>query len=137
MGELNIVLVHGAFVDGSGWRAVYKNLRSLGYDVRVAQHPTATLEGDVAITHLTLAPLNAPVLLVGHSYGGAVITEAGTHPKVAGLVYDGAFAPDQGESVSSLLANPTPGAPVPPFLPPQGGYIFLDRAKFHASFAAD
>jgi len=133
----NIVLVHGGFVDGSGWEGVYKALKKDGYTVAVVQNPTISFGDDVALTKRTIANQNGPVILVGHSYGGAVITEAGNDPKVAGLVYVAAFAPDKGESVSSLIANPPPGAPVPPILPPQDGYLFLDRAKFPASFAGD
>src|SRR5712691_7249271 len=133
----NIVLVHGGFVDGSGWEGVYRTLKKDGYNVSIVQNPTLSLADDVAVTKRTLASQDGPVILVGHSYGGAVITEAGNDPKVVGLVYITAFAPDKGESVSSLIANPPPGAPVPPILPPQDGYLFLDRAKFRASFAAD
>src|SRR5687767_145725 len=134
---LAIVLVHGGFVDGSGWEDVYKLLKKDGYSVRVVQNPTSSLADDVAATRRVISELNAPVILVGHSYGGVVISEAGNDPKVAGLVYVAAFAPDKGESVSSLIKDPQPGAPVPPILPPQDGYLFLDRAKFRASFAAD
>ena len=136
-GVKNVVLVHGAFVDGSGWQGVYKDLKKDGYTVAVVQNPTVSLEDDVAVTKRTIAAQDGPAILVGHSYGGAVITEAGNDPKVAALVYVAAFAPDKGESVSTLIANPAPGAPVPPILPPQDGYLFLDRAKFAASFAAD
>jgi pimeloyl-ACP methyl ester carboxylesterase len=133
----NIVLVHGGFVDGSGWEGVYSILKKDGYNVSIVQNPTISLQDDVAVTKRILAAQDGPAILVGHSYGGAVITEAGNDPKVAGLVYITAFAPDKGESVSSLIANPPPGAPVPPILPPQDGYLFLERAKFPASFAAD
>jgi pimeloyl-ACP methyl ester carboxylesterase len=133
----NVVLVHGGFVDGSGWQGVYKALRKDGYAVTIVQNPTLSLADDVAVTRRALAAQDGPVILVGHSYGGAVITEAGNDPKVAGLVYVAAFAPDKGESVSSLIKDPPPGAPVPPILPPQDGYLFLDKAKFTASFAAD
>ena len=133
----NIVLVHGGFVDGSGWAAVYGILKKDGYDVVVVQNPTLSLADDVAVTKRAIAAQGGPVLLVGHSYGGVVITEAGTDPKVAGLVYIAAFAPDKGESVSSLIKDPPPGAPVPPILPPQDGFLFLDKAKFHFSFAGD
>jgi pimeloyl-ACP methyl ester carboxylesterase len=133
----NVVLVHGGFVDGSGWEGVYKILTKDGYTVSVVQNPTISLADDVTATKRIIAAQNGPVILVGHSYGGAVITEAGNDPKVARLVYITAFAPDQGESVSSLIKDPPPGAPVPPILPPQDGYLFLDRAKFPASFAAD
>jgi pimeloyl-ACP methyl ester carboxylesterase len=132
-----IVLVHGGFVDGSGWQSVYKILTKDGYSVSIVQNPTATLEDDVAVTRRVIASQKGPVILVGHSYGGAVITEAGNDPKVAGLVYITAFAPDKGESVSTLIKDPPPGAPVPPILPPQEGYLFLDKAKFPAAFAAD
>ena len=133
----NVVLVHGAFVDGSGWEGVYRILKKDGFAVTVVQIPTVTLAGDVAATKLALAAQSGPAILVGHSYGGVVITEAGTDPKVAGLVYVAAFAPDSGESVTSLTKNPAPGAPAPPILPPQGGFLFLDKGKFQASFAAD
>jgi pimeloyl-ACP methyl ester carboxylesterase len=136
-GVKNVVLVHGGFVDGSGWQGVYELLTKDGYNVSIVQNPTVSLADDVAATKRTLATQNGPAILVGHSYGGVVITEAGTDPKVAGLVYIAAFAPDKGESVSALIKNPPPGAPVPPILPPQDGYLFLDRAQFRASFAAD
>jgi len=132
-----IVLVHGGFVDGSGWEGVYKILKKDGYNVSIVQNPTTSLADDVAVTRRALAAQSGPVILVGHSYGGAVITEAGNDPKVAGLVYITAFALDNGESVSSLIKDPPPGAPVPPILPPQDGYLFLDKVKFAASFAAD
>jgi pimeloyl-ACP methyl ester carboxylesterase len=134
---VSVVLVHGGFVDGGGWERLYKLLRNDGYPVSVVQNPTVSLAGDVAATKLVLAAQARPVILVGHSYGGVVITEAGTDPKVAALVYIAAFAPDRGESVASLIKDPPPGAPVPPILPPQNGYLFLDKAKFHAAFAAD
>ena len=133
----SIVLVHGGFVDGSGWAGVYNILKNKGYNVLVVQNPTKSLADDVATTKAVIDSANGEVVLVGHSYGGVVITEAGTHPKVSNLVYITAFAPDRGESVSSLIANPPPGAPVPPILPPKDGYLFLDRAKFADSFAAD
>jgi pimeloyl-ACP methyl ester carboxylesterase len=132
-----IVLVHGGFVDGSGWAGVYNVLKKRGYNLLVVQNPTKSLADDVAVTKSAIDTLDSEVVLVGHSYGGAVITEAGTHPRVSDLVYITAFAPDQGESVASLIANPPPGAPVPPILPPKDGYLFLDRTKFAASFAAD
>jgi pimeloyl-ACP methyl ester carboxylesterase len=133
----SIVLVHGGFVDGSGWEGVYKALSKKGYKVSVVQNPTVSLADDVAVTRRVIDAADSDVILVGHSYGGVVITEAGNHPKVAGLVYITAFAPDQGESVGKLIANPPPGAPVPPILPPKDGFLMLDRAKFAASFAAD
>jgi pimeloyl-ACP methyl ester carboxylesterase len=132
-----IVLVHGGFVDGSGWEGVYKILRQDGYNVAIVQNPTISLPDDVAATRRIIAAQNGPVVLVGHSYGGVVITEAGNDPKVVRLVYIAAFAPDHGESVSSLIKDPPPGAPVPPILSPQDGYLFLDKSKFAASFAAD
>jgi pimeloyl-ACP methyl ester carboxylesterase len=135
--EITLVLVHGGFVDGSGWEGVYQLLKKDGYRVTIVQNPTLSLAGDVAATKRIVHAQNGPVLLVGHSYGGAVITEAGTDPQVVGLVYLCAFAPDTGESVNTLIANPPPGAPVPPILPPQEGYLFLDKAKFPASFAGD
>ncbi len=133
----NVVLVHGGFVDGAGWGSVYKILKNGGYHVSIVQNPTITLADDAAATQRILAMQDGPAILVGHSYGGAVITEAGIHPKVAALVYVTAFAPDKGESVATLIKDPPPGAPVPPILPPQDGYLFLDKAKFRASFAAD
>ena len=132
-----VVLVHGGFVDGSGWEGVYKILKEHGHDVSVVQNPTTSLTEDVAATKRVIATHDGPVMLVGHSYGGAVITEAGNDPKVEKLVYIAAFAPDKGESVNTLIANPAPGAPVPPILPPQDGYLFLDKAQFPASFAGD
>ena len=133
----NVVLVHGGFVDGSGWEGVYKALKKDGYSVTIVQNATVSLADDVATTKRAIAAQKGPVILVGHSYGGAVITEAGNDPKVAGLVYVAAFAPDKGESVSSLIKNAPPGASVPPILPPQDGYLLLDKAKFAAAFAGD
>ena len=124
-------------MDGSGWQGVYDHLKKDGYGVSVVQHPTLSHADDVAVTRRAIDAQSEPVILVGHSYGGAVITEAGNHPKVAALVYIAAFAPDAGESVNTLIADPPPGAPVPPILPPQDGFLFLDREKFHASFAGD
>src|ERR1700743_1616983 len=133
----SVVLVHGGFVDGSGWEGVHKALTAKGYKVSIVQNPTRSLTEDVAFTKRVIAQAEGDVILVGHSYGGVVITEAGTHPRVAGLVYITAFAPDAGESVGKLIANPPPGAPVPPILQPQDGFLMLDRTKFAASFAAD
>jgi pimeloyl-ACP methyl ester carboxylesterase len=132
-----VVLVHGGFVDGSGWQGVYDHLKEDGYNVAVVQNPTLSLEGDVAATNRVIDAQREPVTLVGHSYGGAVITEAGTNPKVAALVYIAAFAPDKDESVNTLIADPPPGAPVPPILPPEDGFLYLDKEKFHDSFAGD
>ena len=138
----SVVLVHGGFVDGAGWEGVYRTLKKDGYDVSVVQNTTLNLAGDVAATQQVIGQANGPVVLVGHSYGGVVITEAGNDPKVAKLVYITAFAPDKGESVGSLINNPPPGAPAlvdrdAPILPPQDGFLFLDKEKFSASFAAD
>jgi pimeloyl-ACP methyl ester carboxylesterase len=134
---LSIVLVHGGFVDGSGWEAVNNILQKDGYNVAVVQNPTITLADDVAFTKRVIDAAPGPVLLVGHSYGGVVITEAGNDAKVKGLVYVAAFAPEKGESVDSLIKNPVPGAPVPPILPPRDGFLLLDQAKFASAFAAD
>ena len=134
---LRVVLVHGGFVDGAGWEGVYQILKKDGYDVSVVQNSTLSLADDVAATKLVLAAQDRNAILVGHSYGGAVITEAGNDPKVAGLVYVSAFAPDKGESVNSLIKDPKPGDPVPPILPPKDGFLFLDKEKFRESFAAD
>jgi len=131
------VLVHGGFVDGSGWQAVYDLLKAEGYPVRIVQNPTLSLEDDAAATRWVIDGQDGPVVLVGHSYGGAVITEAGTHPDVAALVYICAFAPDKDESVNTLIGGFPADGPQPPILPPRDGFLFLDREKFHASFAAD
>ena len=133
----SVVLVHGGFVDGSGWRAVYDLLTQDGYHVAVVQNPTLSLQGDAAAARLIIGAQDGPVVLVGHSYGGAVISEAGTGPNVVALVYIAAFAPDKGESVNALLGTFPTDAPQPPILPPQDGFLFLDRDKFHASFAGD
>jgi pimeloyl-ACP methyl ester carboxylesterase len=133
----NIVLVHGGFVDGSGWESVYSLLKKDDYRVAIVQNPTISLAGDVAATKLVINAQDGPVILVGHSYGGAVITEAGTDPKVVGLVYIAGFAPDKGESVNSLIKDPPPDAPVPPIVDPKDGYLFLDKSQFPASFASD
>jgi pimeloyl-ACP methyl ester carboxylesterase len=137
MASKNVVLVHGGFVDGSGWQGVYGILSRNGFSVSIVQNPTLSLAGDVNATKRVIDAQSEPVTLVGHSYGGAVITEAGADPNVEALVYIAAFVPDQGESVETLIADPPPDAPVPPILPPQDGFLFLDREKFHDSFAAD
>ena len=137
MGVKNVVLVHGGFVDGSGWQGVHAELRKRGYNVTVVQNPTTSLADDVAVTKRALAAQDGPAILVGHSYGGVVVTEAGNDPKVAALVYVAAFAPDTGESVASIIKDPPLGAPVPPILPAQDGFLFLDKQRFAASFAAD
>jgi pimeloyl-ACP methyl ester carboxylesterase len=133
----HIVLVHGGFVDGSGWQQVHDLLTAEDFPVAVVQNPTLSLEDDVAVTRRVIDNQDGPVVLVGHSYGGAVISEAGNHDNVAALVYIAAFAPDKDESVNTLIADPPPGAPVPPILPPVDGFLFLDADKFGASFAAD
>jgi len=133
----SIVLVHGGFVDGSGWEDVYKVLKKDGYNVSIVQNPTTSLADDVAATKRVIATQPGKVILVGHSYGGVVITEAGNDPKVAGLVYIAAFAPDKGESVNSLIKDPVPGAPVPPIEPAGEGFLGLNKEKFRESFAAD
>ncbi|MBB4841292.1 pimeloyl-ACP methyl ester carboxylesterase [Sphingomonas kyeonggiensis] len=134
---VTIVLVHGAFVDASGWKAVYDILTGDGYEVLIVQNPTITLEGDVAATKRVIAGATRPVLLVGHSYGGAVITEAGVDPKVKSLAYIAAFAPDVGESVFELATRAVPGESGPPLLPPNDGFIIVDPVKFPTSFAPD
>ena len=136
-GARNVVLVHGGFVDGSGWQGVHDLLTKDGYRVAVVQNPTLSLEDDAAVTRRVIDDLDGPVVLVGHSYGGAVITEAGLHEKVAALVYICAFAPDKGESVNTLIAGFPADGPQPPILAPKAGFLFLDRDKFHASFAGD
>jgi pimeloyl-ACP methyl ester carboxylesterase len=132
-----IVLVHGGFVDGAGWEGVHAILKTDGYDVRIVQNPTQSLAGDVAATRQIISQAKGPVVLVGHSYGGVVITEAGNDPRVSKLVYITAFAPDKGESVASLIKDPPPGAAVPPIMPPEDGFLFLEKTKFAESFAAD
>ena len=132
-----VVLVHGGFVDGSGWEDVYRILKKDGYPVSIVQNPTLSLADDVAVTKRVIAGQKTPVVLVGHSYGGVVITEAGNDPRVAALVYIAAFVPDKGESVAALIKDPPPGAPVPPIVGPEDGYLLLDTSKFAASFAAD
>jgi pimeloyl-ACP methyl ester carboxylesterase len=137
MASKNVVLVHGGFVDGSGWQGVYNELKKDGYKVNIVQNPTLSLEGDSDATKRMIDAQGEPVILVGHSYGGAVITEAGNDPNVAALVYIAAFVPDKGESVNTLIEGFPKDGPQPPILPPQDGFLFLDREKFHDSFAAD
>ena len=134
---VSVVLVHGGFVDGSGWQSVYNLLRERGYGVGIVQNPTVSLAGDAEATRQIIDVQDGPVVLVGHSYGGAVITEAGNNDNVAALVYVAAFVPDRGESVNTLIGTFPQGGPQPPILPPQDGFLFLDREKFHASFAGD
>jgi pimeloyl-ACP methyl ester carboxylesterase len=133
----NVVLVHGGFVDGSGWQGVYDVLKAEGFNVSVVQNPTLTLAGDADATRRVLDKQDGPAILVGHSYGGAVISEAGTHENVAGLVYITAFAPDTGESVQTLIGTFPQDGPQPPILPPEDGFLLLDRDKFAAAFAGD
>ena len=133
----NVVLVHGAFADGSGWRALWEILTKRGYQVSVVQNPLTSLEDDVAATNVILDNQDGPTVLVGHSWGGAVITEAGNHPKVASLVYVAAFQPDNGESALQWLQTAQP-APENGVLPPDSkGIVYYDKAKYHAGFCAD
>jgi pimeloyl-ACP methyl ester carboxylesterase len=134
---VNVVLVHGSFVDASGWRPLYDLLTQDGYSVAVVQNPGLSLQGDAAAARLIIDAQGAPVVLVGHSYGGAVITEVGTHPNVAALVYICAFAPDKDESVNTIISTFPADGPQPPILPPRDGFLFQDRDRFHASFGAD
>ena len=137
-GLASVVLVHGAFVDGSGWQAVHDLLVSDGHEVLVVQNPTITLEGDADATRRAIAAASNPVILVGHSYGGAVITAAGNGEKVRSLVYVAAYAPDAGESVETLVSRPLPpGTPAAPVLPPEDGFLTLDKDRFPSAFAAD
>jgi pimeloyl-ACP methyl ester carboxylesterase len=136
--NVSIVLVHGAFVDGSGWQAVHAILSGRGYEVLIVQNPALTLEGDVAATERVIGLARHPVVLVGHSYGGAVITEAGDHPQVKALVYLAAFVPDEGESVASLNEHPAASGEVTaPLLPPQDGFLIVDPEQFPHAFGAD
>ena len=132
-----VVLVHGGFVDGSGWQGVYDLLKADGYRVCVVQNPTLSLAGDVAATSWVIDAQDGPVVLVGHSYGGAVITEAGRHRDVAALVYIAAFVPDKDESVNALIGGFPADGPQLPILPPRDGFLLLDQEKFPASFAGD
>ncbi len=132
----NIVLVHGAFADGSGWHNVYNILKKDGYHVNVVGNSNFGLEQDAATTQNLLDRLDGPVILVGHSYGGAIITKAGMSDKVAGLVYVSAFAPDSGETLGSMLASAKPD-PKTGILPPENGFVWYDKAKFHSGFCAD
>jgi len=132
----NIVLVHGAFADGSGWEGVHRILTKKGYNVSVVAHPNTSLADDVEATKRVLVRQNGPVILVGHSYGGAIITEAGNEANVVGLVYIAAFAPDAGESLISLLPT-LPPAPKSGVGAPENGFFWYDKAKFHAGFCAD
>jgi pimeloyl-ACP methyl ester carboxylesterase len=132
----NVVLVHGAFADGSGWELVYSQLKKRGYNVSVVGNPNTSLANDAAATKLVLDRQNGPAVLVGHSYGGAIITEAGNHPNVVGLVYIAAFVPDANETLLKLLQSGPP-APNSGILPPKDGYVWYDVAKYHSGFCAD
>ena len=131
----NVVLVHGAFADGSGWRAVTDILQKDGYNVSIVQEPETSLADDAAATRRAIEQVNAPLILVGHSYGGAVITEAGNEAQVKGLVYIAAFQPDTGETLGALLQKTPPAANSA--IPAGRGYVIVDPARFHADFAAD
>lgn len=132
----NVVLVHGAFADGAGWRGVYDQLTAKGYKVSIVQNPLTSLADDVAATRRVLARQDGPAILVGHSYGGTVITEAGSDPKVAGLVYVAAFAPDAGQNTNDQYAEvpPPPGFVIEP---QSDGFAFINGPKFKAGFAGD
>ena len=133
----NVVLVHGAFADGSGWQKVYTMLKQKGYNVAIVQNPLTGLDADVAATKRVIAMMDGPVVLVAHSWGGVVITEAGNDPKVERLVYVAAFAPDAGEPVGAILKNAPADAPQLPAAPSADGFVFFDKAKFAAGFCAD
>ncbi len=135
LGVKNIVLVHGAFADGSGWKAVSDILTRRGYNVSIAQPPETSLEDDVAATNRILDRQDGPAILVGHSYGGAIITEAGNNPHVSALVYVAAFQPDAGESVGALLQSMP--AVSNSIAPSADGFLYIDSSRFHADFAAD
>jgi pimeloyl-ACP methyl ester carboxylesterase len=132
----NVVVVHGAFADGSGWEKVYTILKSHGYKVSIVGNPLTGMDEDVAATKRVLERQEGPVILVGHSYGGAIITEAGNAPNVAGLVYVAAFCPDEGETLGKLLSSYPPD-PKNGILPPSDGFNWYDSAKFHEGFCAD
>jgi pimeloyl-ACP methyl ester carboxylesterase len=133
----NIVIVHGAFADASGWEDVYKILKSRGYNVTLVQNPLTSLEDDVSATERIIAKQDGQVILVGHSWGGAVITQAGVSSKVVGLVYVAAFVPDAGEAVLDIIKTEAPD-PENGILPPDAnGFVWYDKAKFHKGFAAD
>jgi pimeloyl-ACP methyl ester carboxylesterase len=136
-GKPSIVFCHGIWADGSCFSKLIPPLRAEGYEVISAQYNLDSAQSDIDSVMRTLARVSSPAILVGHSYGGAVISEAGNHPNVAALAYIAAYVPDQGESLGSLIAEAPADAPAPPILPPQGGFLFLDRDKFAAAFAAD
>ncbi|WBQ03556.1 alpha/beta fold hydrolase [Kribbella sp. CA-293567] len=135
-GIKNVVLVHGAFADGSGWRGVYDNLTARGYRVTIVQNPLTSLEDDVAATNRVLSRQDGPAILVGHSWGGTVITEAGVHENVAGLVYVSALAPDAGQTTGQQYEG---FAATPEFVIDvvEDGFGFLNHEKFKAGFAHD
>ena len=133
----NVVLVHGAFADGSGWRNLYDVLSKKGYKVTIVQNPLSSLEDDVAATNVVLDNQDGPTILVGHSWGGAVITQAGNHSNVVGLVYVAAFQPDNGESALQWLQTAAPAPENGVLAPNDKGIVYYDEAKFHAGFCAD
>jgi pimeloyl-ACP methyl ester carboxylesterase len=131
----NVVLVHGAFADGSGWRAVAEILQRDGYSVSIVQQPQTSFADDVAAAKRVIDGVKAPLILVGHSYGGAIITEAGNDPQVRGLVYIAAFQPDAGETLGALLHQTPP--PANSIIPAGEGFLIINPKVFHADFAAD
>jgi len=133
----NVVLVHGAFADGSGWKGIYEILTKKGYNVTIVQNPLSSLEDDVAATDLVLDQQDGPTILVGHSWGGAVITQAGVHPKVVGLVYVAAFQPDLGESAFTWFSSMPPVAENGVMPPDEKGFVYYSKEKYHAGFCAD
>lgn len=136
-GIRNVILVHGAFADGAGWEGLHRILATKGYTVAVVQHPTRSFAEDVGYVSRAISAMDGPVILIGHSYGGAVITEAGRDPKVKALVYVAGWVPDAGQSVFSLIGNLPAGSAQPPILPPQDGFIIVDPERFPDSFAQD
>ena len=136
-GVKNVVLVHGAFADGSGYRALYASLTQKGYHVTIVQNPLTSLEDDVAATNVVLDKQDGPVILAGHSWGGAVITQAGNHPKVAALVYIAAFQPGNGETALQWLQTAPPAPENGVLAPDEKGIVYYDKAKYHAGFCAD
>jgi len=136
-GIKNVVLVHGAFADGSGYKALYDVLVRKGYHVTFVQNPLSSLEDDVKAVNLALDQQDGPAILAGHSWGGAVITEAGNHPKVAALVYIAAFQPDKGESALQWIQTLPPAPENGIQAPDANGIVYYDRSKYHAGFCAD
>ena len=137
MSVKNVVLVHGAFADGSGWKGIYDVLTKKGYNVTIVQNPLSSLEDDVAATNLVLDQQDGPAILVGHSWGGAVITQAGSHNKVVGLVYVAAFQPDLGESAFTWFSSMPPVSENGVLPPDEKGYVYYSKEKYHAGFCAD